>query len=234
MKRGWKLGKAAQFATVDLVVFAQACWLRRERGRLPEWVQLDLASVAGSLGALGNAPAQRVSSCVALNADLVDGNLGSVRTRFEALAERDFRDIPRDEHWLIMMAVLAEAATALGDCRRAARIYDLLLPYESLNAFEHLLRTDGGSIGHFLGQLAATRGDLDAAVLHFESAMEMNARMGARPHLARSQAECGGALRARSGPGDSERARELIARAQATADDLGMKPLARRLAELGI
>jgi len=43
-----------------------------------------------------------------------------------------------------------------------------------------------GSCAHWLGLLAAMLGRRDVASAHFEAALEMNARLGARPALGRT------------------------------------------------
>jgi hypothetical protein len=62
----------------------------------------------------------------------------------------------------------------------------------------------------------------DDAELHFEQALEANARMGARPWLARTQLDFARMLLARDETGDRERAQELRDKAVATYRDLGM------------
>ena len=54
------------------------------------------------------------------------------------------------------MAQLAYVCAALGDERRAAVLYDLLVPFADRNAVHNLLRVSDGSVSHFLGLLAAT------------------------------------------------------------------------------
>jgi hypothetical protein len=58
--------------------------------------------------------------------------------------------------------------------------------------------------------------------LHFEDALVMNARMGARPWLAHTAYDYARMLHARNGRGDGERAEELLARALANYRDVGM------------
>ena len=62
----------------------------------------------------------------------------------------------------------------------------------------------------------------DAAVAHFEAAMETNARIGARPYLARTQHEYARMLIERNAAGDRDKARPLLTEATATYRELGM------------
>ena len=67
------------------------------------------------------------------------------------------------------------------------------------------------------------------AAQHFEDAIAMNATMGARPFVAHAQHEYARMLLARAGPGDQERAQQLLRRASDTADRCGMTRLAERV-----
>ena len=59
----------------------------------------------------------------------------------------------------------------------------------------------------------------DDAERHFEDAMAMNAKMGARPGSLRSQHDHAAMLLRRDGPGDREKALELLARRWTTAQE---------------
>jgi hypothetical protein len=69
----------------------------------------------------------------------------------------------------------------------------------------------------------------DEAAASFERALELAAKMRARPYEARSLAGLAEALRRRGEPGDEARADELSARALAEAAALGMRRLEREL-----
>ena len=60
----------------------------------------------------------------------------------------------------------------------------------------------------------------------------MHAKMGARPMHARTQVSYADLLLTRRGPGDLERAREMLADAVVVADALGMVVLAERARRL--
>ena len=64
----------------------------------------------------------------------------------------------------------------------------------------------------------------------FERALELNAAWNNRPVIALTQLEYVVWLRKRDAPGDAERAAALEAEAVATADELGMPVVRRRLA----
>ena len=61
-----------------------------------------------------------------------------------------------------------------------------------------------GPVARYLGICAATTGRWDEAAAHFEDAMAMNERLGARPLLAHTQAHYGRMLHARDEPRGAE------------------------------
>ena len=109
----------------------------------------------------------------------------------------------------------------------------LLEPYAGRNVVVGRNATCNGSASRLLGPAgggAAASGTL--AERHFDEAQAMHAAMGARP-LARAHAgRLRGDAAARRGPGDVERAREMLADAILVADALGMVVLAERARRL--
>jgi DNA-binding NarL/FixJ family response regulator len=86
-----------------------------------------------------------------------------------------------------------------------------------------------GAASRYLGMLAATMERWEEAAQHFEDALAMNTRMGARPWLAHTQHEYITMLLARNRPGDREEATALLNVALTTAQELGMRALEARL-----
>jgi hypothetical protein len=78
--------------------------------------------------------------------------------------------------------------------------------------------------------LAATSGRWDEAETHFQAAIDFNARVGARPWLARTQFSYAQMLLGRRSDGDPSQAHDLLQSALATSHDLGMTALATRTA----
>jgi len=145
----------------------------------------------------------------------------------EALAARSFGDIDRGGTWLGAMTYLSEGVAFVEDRARAKLLYDLLLPYADRNVTISLV-ISRGSVSRFLGLLAATMGDVDSAIGHFEAALAMNRRMGARPHLAATLHDYGCMLtRLRAA---DRRARELLDEASALASEIGIVGLPERCA----
>ena len=155
------------------------------------------------------------------------GHREETRGMFDELAADDFAALPRDAEWLFCLSVLAEVAAYLQDRDRAAILHRQLLPYAWLNA----VATGDfaiGSVARYLGLLATTMGHWNEAAQHFEDALAMNERMGARPWLAHTQHDYARTLLARDEPGDRERAQELLHQALATYRELGIEPSAAK------
>lgn len=203
-------------------VGSQLLLIRREQGRLAELEEMiegfarEFPEILGwqvSLGLLHAAT----------------GEEEAARGVFEQLAAKDFTLIPRYSGWLVFMAAAAEVCAFLGDARRAATLYELLVPYERRCVAISLAFGCLGSAAHFLGQLAVTRGHVEAACRHFEVALEVNERMGAKPFLAHTTYHYARALLSRNLPGDRQRAHVLLDEALQTARELGMASLIKQL-----
>jgi hypothetical protein len=79
-----------------------------------------------------------------------------------------------------------------------------------------------GTVAFHLGLLATTLGDYEAAASDFADAEAIEARIGAPTWQARTRLEWARMLLRRSGPGDSDRARELLSQALDTAREYGL------------
>ena len=150
------------------------------------------------------------------------GRNAEARSEFEALAANDFAQFPRGTAWLNAHYLLAMTCWHLRDASRAEILYPLLAPYAGRIAVASPLVVLLGPIDECLGALAAVLGHFDAAEAHFTAALALAERMRALPWQAQIRAEWAGALSARSGPGDRERARALLGEAEALAGTMGM------------
>jgi len=147
------------------------------------------------------------------------------------LTSRDLSDWHVDEEWLASICLLAETCAILQDTERAALLYEVLLPYGSLNAVA-VPDLALGSASQPLGVLATLLLRFDDAGRHFEEALRMNEKMGARPWIAHTQEHHARMLLRRNADGDRDRARNLLSRAQATYNELGMQDDATKAAAL--
>ena len=122
--------------------------------------------------------------------------------------------------------MLSQVCVFLGDVRRAATLYTLLHPYAGRNVVSgRSLKACYGPVSYYLGLLATLLARWDEAEQHFNDALALNAKMGARPWEAHTQHDYACMLLARRHPGDQEKAQALLALALATAQELGMTGL---------
>jgi DNA-binding winged helix-turn-helix (wHTH) protein/tetratricopeptide (TPR) repeat protein len=218
-----ELGRETDDLGAELLFGLVSAWLRYSRGELQRQLSL-VDEVLESVAFLG--PTSHALAAF-LYAEL--DQLEPARRHFEALVANGFEDLPRNESWLITLALASEACAELGDRKQAAILYELLLPYSG-GIVSHLhLRIYLGSVDAVLARLATTCGERDRAAAHYEAALEAAGRMGARPHRARIQVEYARMLLSvdATGPGE-RRARELLASAAQAARELGMKGLLER------
>jgi len=196
--------------------------LRREQGRLQEVAPVVRHAVQTSpSGAVWRPGLAMIYSELELTRE--------ARMEFEHLAADNFMTIPQDALWVACIVYLVEVCTFLGDARRAVALYQCLTPYEGYNIVVGPTAVSYGAATRYLGMLAATMSHWEDAQRHFEDALAMNARMGARPWLAHTQYQYAIMLLARSQPGDREKAVSLLDEALITARELGMHALEQRL-----
>jgi hypothetical protein len=198
--------------------------LRRAQGRLAEIEEPIRAAVELH-------PEYRSFRCFVPLLECELGREDEARRAFEVLAAAEFAALPRDCEWLFCLSLLAEVAARLDDRERAAVLYRLLEPYARVNAMA-AGEAAIGPVARYLGILATTTARWPEAAAHFEDAIAINARLGARPWLAHTRHDYARMLLARDRPGDASRALELLDAAVASYRELGMESWARAAAGL--
>jgi tetratricopeptide (TPR) repeat protein len=217
-------GQRWQVDNVEGVFGMQMFTIRREQGRLQE-----LAPVVKSFVEQYSAASTWRPGLALIYSEL--GLKQEARTEFERLAVNEFADLPRDTVWMTCIAYLSEVCAFLGDSARAAILYQLLLPYAGYNLHNGAI-VFYGAASRYLGLLAATMARWHEAEQHFEDALEMHARMGARPWLARTQHEYAEMLLAQGKEEDRATAMSLLDEALAISRELGMKSLVEKVSVL--
>ena len=103
------------------------------------------------------------------------------------------------------MCLLAETAAASARRRAARRLYERCsrTPTGSRSSYPEI---SSGAVARYLGLLAAAMARWGDAERHFEDALEMNARIGARPWLAHTHTTTRGCSSTRHAPGNTEKA----------------------------
>ena len=209
-----ELGERAQSWDAGFSYRATIFALRRDQGRLAEVEDLVREAIDEYSG-------YRSFRSLALLTQCELGRTEEARVHFDDLATNDFLDLPRDAEWLFNLSVLAEVAVHLGDLRRGRMLYELLLPYAHMNApFTGEIAL--GSVSRYLGLLARMLGRPADAAPHFDAALEMNSRAGARPWVARTREDYGRMLLESDDPDERERGARLIELALTTYRELGM------------
>jgi len=198
--------------------------VRREQGRLAE-----LAPVIRILAGEGSRDGPWRPGLVALLAEL--GMEGDARRELSRLAA-DGLDAFRESLWLTSLTYLTDACAALGDEATAALVYPELEPLAGGNVMVGHLVSCYGAADRYLGMLAATLGESERAIEHFERALELNRRMGAATWLAHTSYEYGRFLLAR-GRGARDQAGALLGEAASLAGRIGMQALLSRIQVLG-
>jgi DNA-binding CsgD family transcriptional regulator len=140
----------------------------------------------------------------------------------------------RPSLWLAALVYLADACGMLGDADVAALVYRELEPHRESNVMVGHLVACYGAADRYLGTLATVLGDWERAESHFESALALNRRLGARTWLAHTAFEYARMLLARRAAGDRARAAMVLGEATVLADAIGMRALAARIAGLGL
>jgi class 3 adenylate cyclase/DNA-binding CsgD family transcriptional regulator len=210
---------------VSMQIFA----LRREQGRLTGLQQVVSAF-------LRQHTAASVWSPGLMLVYLEIGQHKEAQEEFEKMAADDFASIPRDGRWHYSLVYLSEVCAALGDGARAAVLYRLLVPFARRNILLGFGMVCCGSADRFLGLLSAAMARWSEAQQHFEQALAMNDRTGARVPLAHTQHDYAAMLLARAEAGDRECAVALLKTSLESAREIGMLALeeraARRLEEI--
>jgi len=133
---------------------------------------------------------------------------------------------PHDDLYFLCVAAAATTIVDLGEPEHAGELYELLAPHASRVIVAASGALCWGSVHRFLGPLAALMGNLDRASMHFEAAMAVHERLGARPFLARDRLAFARMLREQDG--DDVRIAALERTGIALARELGMRHLIDR------
>lgn len=214
-------GMKTRPADAEGVYGAQMFVLHRDRGHL-----LSLEPIVRGIVENGSFRAWR-PGLMLICAEI--GLLAEARLELERLAADDFA-FPKDEMYVACLVFSAETCCRLSETRCAAKLYERLEPYADQTA-NHPRVACFGSTQLYLGMLAATIGESDAAQRHLELAVERNRAMRAWPWLARAQFQYGAFLLARGASTEQEAARKLLRDAEQLAGRLGMEAL---LKEIGV
>jgi tetratricopeptide (TPR) repeat protein len=195
--------------------------LRREQGRVDETESL----ISDSVDEFYWYPLHR-PALACLLFDL--GRNTEARMVFDQLARDDFTIFNHDNEWLLGMSLAAEACSLLEDKHAAEGLYQQLLPFTG----RHALGIPEGSVGavdRYLGLLAVLMGQTDQAETHFQDAITLNQKMGARPWVAHSRHNLAQLLLTRARLDDHQHAADHLHDAHTAANEMGMVALTTKI-----
>jgi hypothetical protein len=154
------------------------------------------------------------------------------RRELERLSANDFADLPRDYVWLTCTEWLADTCAHLNEQRRAAILYEQLLPYADRYVVVGHFGVPLGSVHRPLARLAATCGDRDLACAHFETALTRDEKTGSPYAVAKCKYEYAVVLLDSPAAGERKRADELLRDARESATRFGMAALEAKVSAL--
>jgi DNA-binding CsgD family transcriptional regulator len=199
--------------------------IRREQGRLAE-----LAAVTRVF-----ADSERSSSAwrPGLAALLAELGMDDEARRELARVRHEGFDALRSTLWVGSLSYLADACAAVGDEALASLLYPELAPLAGGNVVIGHGVACYGAADRYLGLLAATLGDHNRAVDHYQQALAINHEMGATTWVAHTLYAYGRTLRMRGGSDDAVQASALLSEAATLAERIGMPMLLARARALG-
>jgi DNA-binding CsgD family transcriptional regulator len=198
--------------------------IRREQGRL-----VELAPVVRLLDDTARVAAWG-PGLVAVLAEL--GMEDDARRGLRAILGEGLGEL-RPSLWIASLVYLADACATLGDEEVAAALYPELAAYAGTNVMVGHLVACYGSMDRYLGTTAAVLGDWERAEAHFQAALALNTRLGARTWLAHTAYGYARMLLARGVGGDRSEAQAQLGVALGLARAIGLPDLERRAVELG-
>jgi DNA-binding SARP family transcriptional activator/tetratricopeptide (TPR) repeat protein/energy-coupling factor transporter ATP-binding protein EcfA2 len=172
-------------------------------------------------------PGLPVFSAVLALAHAESDHEDDVRKLLEGFARTRFK-LPLDVAWLTAMIAWAEAATACGEPRFAEPVLGLLAPFS--NQWLYTDVTTAGPVSRPIGQLLTVLGRYDEAERAFEAAQVSCEGAHALFFGAQTNLAWGRMLAQRHAPGDTARARDLLAWARHAGATRGYKVVERRAA----
>ncbi|MER8903138.1 adenylate/guanylate cyclase domain-containing protein [Mesorhizobium sp. M0772] len=215
------MGRQTHGAEVEGVYGMQMFAIRREQSRLSEVAPVMKRLIQENPDETTWLPGFALVAC-----DL--GYRDAAQRRLRELARTGFA-MPLDAKRSTSLSFMSEVAISLGDTEAAQTIYDLMIAYKDMTIMAGVATVCFGAASRYLGMLSASLGDFEKAAAHFEHALEMNAASSSRPWLAHAQAEYASLLMKIGSKKAIERAMSLSEQAWATAVELDMVRLKKRL-----
>jgi DNA-binding SARP family transcriptional activator len=155
----------------------------------------------------------------------------AARGMLERIADIGLDAVPRDRHWLLTMATIAEASARVGAVDIAAEVHAQLVPYNDRMVPIAMGVSYWGTVARPLALVELALGRPDVAIERFEAAVTSAARFGALPWMAEAQLDL---AETSLEHGPTGAASQLIAESRATAQRLGLVELLQRADSLAL
>ncbi len=225
MREAYEIGQRAAPVSAHPIYLYQQFVLLRERGGL-EKLESDLRRYADNLPL-----PERFERCLIAILCCDAGRHHDARTEVTAIVGDGLSTIPANIFWLGVISLLADICSQLGDIERCRELYQVLVPFEGRIASSGTVAISIGPISYFLGLLAATLGDIEAAERHLRAAIELSQRHGMLPSTAHARYALASVLTTRSTPQDLDEAAVLLATCEQEARMVGMTRLLEQIAK---
>jgi tetratricopeptide (TPR) repeat protein len=206
-------GNEIEEPDVDNVWFAQLGDLRMAQGRRFELLDEERSSTPQHLN-----PTALTAFTALVHLEQGDGP--EVQALSGKLLEIDPHAVEQTWASLPMLTIVARVAAAVARRDACRRVYDALLPLTGIGVVNAGAVGFLGTTSHYLGLLARALDRPDAARAHFEEALHIHERLGARPWTVRTGRELASVLLAE--PASEEEGRALLEKARITAERIGM------------
>ncbi len=206
-----------------VVYGANLAGIRFHQGRLAEILPLIEQVAADNPGLPGFQAAHAMMLCEC-------GQFDDARPLLDAARLADFHRSSYDYVWLTTTTLWAETAAWLDDAPAAAVLHERLTPFEAQGVVSGV--TFSGTVGMYLGRLAAVLGRHEDAIGCFERADAQLDALRAPYHRARNQVEWARQLILHGDDADRRRASELLTDARAAAHAHGCRSVERRADDL--
>ncbi len=201
--------EVTQDAIVPMIIAAQLFWIRWTQGRLSE-LEPAVRHMAETYPLI---PSWRCALIACLREG---GRRDELRRELERLGDVGFPTLPRDNTWLISLALIAEACETVGHAHHAETVAGLLAPFASRHIVSPIAAYVG-PVNRYLGLLASARGDRDEALDRLVRAREEAMLLGAVPMVAKIELDV---------------ARVGAAEGEARSDRIPVEAVAERAGEL--
>jgi class 3 adenylate cyclase/tRNA A-37 threonylcarbamoyl transferase component Bud32 len=157
----------------------------------------------------------------------VCGHMDEAQALLDELCADDLAAVPPDRNWWKSISSLCAACGLLGDRAHAEQLYRHLSPYPKRGSNIHT----GGSTSVWLGVLCTVLERWDEGIAHCDDGLAMLDGFGSRYHMAEGRLYYARLFAHRGGPGDRERALEILNAALDLGHRYDMQGIVKRALE---